>query len=500
MKSSIGEVFSLQGNKLYPFQKESVEFISRSGNRCLVAHQCGLGKTVIALAWLAEDTKNRLPALAVVKSSLATQWQHQFMDWCSDNDEDGLRFAQIVSNSNEKLLKGIPMYIISYDLLRRFSKATESGQSTYNLADEIERLGIKTLLVDEVQQIKNHNSQRARELSAIAGRIPNIIGLSGTPIKNNPAEFYSFLHMIRGDKYPTYAGFVRNHLAFSYNRRGKASKILGLAYPQEFQRETETFITRKTREEVLPELPKISRQPMFVDLGDVVKKAYEKKLREFAKSFNGMGGKMTIANRGHILGLMSELRHLTGYAKIDPCLDYCMDFLASTDTDRLLVFCHHRDVAQILADKLTPVMAELDMSAPVNLVGLDASVRERLKDEWLKTNSRVLILSTLASGEGLDGLQTVSHQLVALEREWNPANEDQVVGRVCRIGQEAQSIEHIIFVAVGTIDEKFAEIVEKKRQSVDEALDGTAPAWDESEILMELAEVLASLGTKAYHI
>jgi SNF2 family DNA or RNA helicase len=127
------------------------------------------------------------------------------------------------------------------------------------------------------------------------------------------------------------------------------------------------------------------------------------------------------------------------------------------------------------------------------------NVEERVKllDKFRNDDDfRVMIAPTLAMGEGYD-LEFVETAIL-LEREWNPAKEEQVEGRFIRATPE--SIEKakrgelkatVVYpVAVDTIDEFFAELVERKRQYVKETLDGKSDyKWNESDIMLELARI-----------
>jgi SNF2 family DNA or RNA helicase len=81
-----------------------------------------------------------------------------------------------------------------------------------------------------------------------------------------------------------------------------------------------------------------------------------------------------------------------------------------------------------------------------------------------------------------------------LERQWTPIKEEQAEARFPRPGQTASAITITYMVAVGTVDEFLAKLVEKKRSFVSNALDGASYEWSESSIIKELAEVLASSG------
>ena len=113
-------------------------------------------------------------------------------------------------------------------------------------------------------------------------------------------------------------------------------------------------------------------------------------------------------------------------------------------------------------------------------------------------SQRILIASSLASGEGLN-LQKCS-DCIMIERQWNPANEEQAEGRFARIDQKSNKITATYFVAVGTVDEFFSEIVERKREIVTKTLGGEAVKWDQSSLIKELSEILASQGGKRWGI
>lgn len=494
-------VKALNGNTLMPFQKKGVNFISDSNGHTLVADDMGLGKTVQALAWLFLNP-DELPAVVIGKSSLAVQWQRQFANWCSlDKSPEGYRFMQIITSSKDQVLPGLPGYFVSFDLIRRFNSKEKdrTGHPDNRLVNMLEQRGIKTVIIDECQQIKNNEAQRTEEVRKITKIAKNVIALSGTPIKNHAGEYFPILNMIQPDRFPRYAWFLRDDVVTNYN--GYGTKIGGLKYPEQFKNKTQDFIIRRERKEVLPELPIVARNNMFNELGGKVEEAYKAEFKKFRDDFNSMGEKKDFSDNGNILAYLSRMRHLTGYAKVDPCLDFCAEFLAASDDDRLCIFCHHIDVSQLLEAKLRELCKALEFNwEPVNLVSLGAARREDLKDKWCASKSRILILSTLASGEGLDGLQRVCHKMVTLEREWNPANEEQVEGRFSRIGQEANAIDNTFFIAVGTVDEFFAEIVEQKREIVTSTLGGQAVDWNQSSIIKELAEILAMNGGKKWGI
>jgi SNF2 family DNA or RNA helicase len=281
---------------------------------------------------------------------------------------------------------------------------------------------------------------------------------------------------------------------------GYGYKTGGLKNPELFKERTKHFIIRHERKDVLPDLPPIQRNFRFSELGDKVEKAYIETFKQFRAEYNSEGCD-SFDEQSNILAYLSKMRHLVGLSKIDPCIDFCMEFLGSCDR-KITIFVHHKDVGEILIDKLTSILKMLDLNPPLKIIA-EMNSQARFNTVNAFTNDpkhRVLIASTLAAGEGLN-LQVCS-DFIILERQWNPANEEQAEARFPRPGQQAQSINGTYFVAVGTVDEFFAEIVERKREIVHSTLEGrtSEQSWDQSSVIKELAETLANNGGRKWSI
>jgi SWI/SNF-related matrix-associated actin-dependent regulator 1 of chromatin subfamily A len=484
------DIRSTDGKRLYPFQCDGVRFVEKSGGRCLLGDEMGLGKTVQGLAALMLHYKEMCPFLWVGKSSLKYQYQHETMRW---GGEDW--FAQVIDSSKAVLLPGCMGYIISYDLLRRMNGS---------FLEQVEKK-IKTIVLDECQQIKNSESARTKYTRLLCSKVPNVIALSGTPIKNHAAEYFPILNILKPEIFPREANFIRNECDSYWN--GYSWKTGGLANPEKFKAKTRTFIIRRERAEVLPDLPKIDRQFQFHEMSAAVEQAYIDTFKKFRAEYNntplsekGSEKGFSFDDATNIMAYLSRMRHLVGLSKIDPCIDHVMEFLGSTER-KLTIFVHHKDVGEILREKLNLILKELGLQPVIQLTAeLDAEQRFNCVQKFINdSQSRILVASTLASGEGLN-LQICS-DCILLERQWNPANEEQAEARFPRPGSTAQSITATYFVAVGTVDEFFSEIVERKREIVNSTLSGeAAPTWDQSSLMKELSSILATNGGKKWSI
>lgn len=464
----IENLTSLDDKKLFHYQCEGVNFVLKSGVRCLIADEMRLGKTVQALGALAMNESELLPFVAFVKKKNAVQWQRETMRWLGED-----KFAQVVTAGSDILLPGAIGYIMSYDLPRRFP----------DLMSNLKTLGVKTVILDECQQIKNTESQRARYVRELFQFIPHVIALSGTPIKNNTPEYFSVLNILRPSIFPKFASFIYQWCDTYYDRISGKYKTGGLARPELFHSRTKDFILRRTRAEVKDQInlsvDQVTRRFVFNDLSKEVEKRYEIALEEFLEEYENSN--KSFSDESNILSKISKLRYLTGLSKVDDAIDFAEEFLTSTDR-KLAIFVHHKDVGDIINLQLTGIMAAMGLEAPVHMP------EDAEKDFALAPNKRIAILSTLAHGEGTT-LPTCSDALM-VERQWNPANEEQAEARFIHVDQKADIIECTYLIAVGTIDEMFSELVERKREIVTKTLGGSSLPWDQSSLIGELGEML----------
>lgn len=511
-------------HKLRPFQGRGYEFARESGFRCLIADEPGLGKTVQALASIYYHPE-LLPCLIVCKAAVKLQLAKAIMTWM------GMDYMpQVIENGNDRPSKLCPIVIVTYELLWRIQKQeiekSETVEKEIRLRlglsewaplpdDEKDKIPViqnpfknynfQSMILDEVQQIKNSQSKRAVQVMNIGKDIPHILALSGTPIKNHAGEYFPILNLLRPEMFPNYERFKRDECDSYYT--GRFWKIGGLRDMQSFHEKTKDFIIRRTRQEVLPELPIVDRK--FVEADFASKKmelAYKSAQEEFIEAYEDED--KSFEGTTNLLAKMAKLRHLAGLNKVPFAVDWIMEFLLDTDVSRkLVVYVHHIDVGQLLTAALSAAIKRenesggIDINLPVEYTAaLDSAARQKIINDFINlTNSRVLIASTKAMGEGVDGLQHVCSDYVMLERQWTPSDEEQAEGRFIRFGAEGkESINGNYILSMGTIDEYFTELVEKKRSILSQTMDGVEYVWDQQSLMKELADILATKGNKKW--
>lgn len=466
------EIVSSDGRMLFDYQIKTVEAVERAGGNAIIAHEMGLGKTVIDLAVLLRNKEQMLPALYIVKSGLRLQWLGEVFRWTG-------MAAQVIYKTSEKPYPGFPVVIVSIDMVRGLK-----------WSDEI-LARFKSVTIDECQLIKNSESQRTKAIRKMFSQVPHRRGLSGTPIKNNAGEYYPILNFVNPEQFPSEAKFLRDDVVWD------GVKAYGLKYPAMFEKKTKDWIFRYLREDVLPDLPPIFRQFRKVEMEDGLAEAYKQVVKEFAAFYDSLDEEPDFGDGSNILGYFSKMRHLTGISKAQDAVDYAEEFLLSTNR-KLVLFVHHKDVGQMIIRKLQQTLKDGGYDEAAEITS-DMPVQERQAnvERFRSPGCRILVASTLAAGEGLN-LQFCSDCLI-VERQWNPANEEQAEARFPRPGTELKRsegglINAAYLIAINTIDEWLTQLVEKKRSIMQQTLDGKDIPYDQQSLMKELASIIAAQG------
>jgi SNF2 family DNA or RNA helicase len=482
-KDSYDSIVFSDGCKPRPYQIDAVRFAEASDVRCIIADEQGLGKTIESLSLLRLHSEKLLPAIIVCPSTVKLQWMFEIHRICGNGARDKRFLTQVIQSGKEKAMPGFKIYVITYDMLKK-----------EDIFDMLPEGTIKTIIIDECQRIKNHLSDRAKAVQHVARTTPHVIAMSGTPIKNHAGEYFTVLNLVKPTLFPHYQKYIDNYCDAYAN--GWGQKVGGLRDVERFHEDTKDIIIRRTKTEVLKDLPSIDRKFHHVELDRKLNKAYAvamKELDDMLYSDDSEFEKTT-----SIIAIMSKLRHITGISKVAECVDFVTEFLLSTNR-KIVIFTHHQDVMEILRSQLDIWCKEGNFHSPLTLhSGLDGNARTKLVEEFKSNpNQRLMIASTLAAGEGLN-LQFCSDAII-LERQWNPANEEQAEARFHRFGQ-LNNVSITYMLASGTIDEYFSELVEIKRSIIAATLDNKQIEWNQSSLLKELAEILIFKDRKAWSL
>ena len=464
---------------LMPYQKDGVKFLERNNFRGLLADDPGLGKTFQFLAPLRLHPKKLLPCLIVCKAALRAQIGTAVTQMTDIP-------AQVMYASHHKpQLFSKAIVIVSYDGIWRMKWGPEIWSK------------FKTVILDECQAVKNGDSNRMQKIKEISKEYeyPHRMAASATPIKNRGSEYFQILHWLDSMRFPTEGGFQMRWLDFDEKGKARGIKPEKMEDWKEF---TKDLIIRRKKEEVLKDLPPIRRVYRDCDLSEEVEDAYAEEMKGFLKEY-GDGQKE--GNYMNLLAYISRMRHLVAISKIPDTLEEIDEVLLGS-SEKVVVFVHHIAVAQALMKKL---IARVDDAGygwePVWYQGgMSPAQREDCINAFVEGPSRVMIASTQASGEGVDGLQKVCGLAIMHERQWNPAGEEQAEGRFSRIGSTKNSILIKYMIAKGTIDEWITNLIDEKRVDVIATLDNRIASMDETSLTREMFEIIAREGRSRWKL
>lgn len=491
---------NIRGDKtIYPYQAQGIQFIAEANGRALIADEPGLGKTIQALGALKFYPEMR-PALWVCKSTLKIQALKEAIDW------GGFELmGQIIEHKKMFIIPGMNLYIVSMDLLRNIP------------TEKLEEIPFKTVIADEIQHFKNPDSSRTAELRKLVSRAEYFIPLSGTPWKNRASEYFPVLNMLQPGLFPSPKHFRNKWIEYVEDRKTGKIKEAGIRDIPAFRELTKSFIIRRMRDDVLPDLPKINRNVRFVDMDEMYAKAYEKQEDKVA----GMIRAALLEGRSmkDIGAMIMQLKHITGLAKVKVMIEDTVEWLENSpnDAEKITLFHHHIDVGDNIQqgdgvyEGLDSTLTNLGYNKTLRLFG---GKRPEERDYIINSfkdriENRILVASTLASGEGLN-IQFCQNAGM-LERQWNPANEEQAELRFSRplnyndyprylqdylFNDDKEpkkvSIRVPYYIAINTVDEILTNIVEFKRHNFRKTMNDKDAEikWDENEIINEVAQYI----------
>ncbi|MFX4293494.1 DEAD/DEAH box helicase [Streptomyces bohaiensis] len=457
------------------YQQEGVAWLHRMtslGLGCVLADDMGLGKTLTLIALhlhRASLPDAPGPTLVVCPTSLLANWEREIG-----------RFAPGTAvrrhHGSARDLADLPedgFVLTTYGTLRRD-------------AERLAGVGWGLVAADEAQHVKNPRAATARALRSVPGAAR--VALTGTPVENNLTELWALLDWATPGLLGPLATFRSRwaEAAESGEDPEAARRLASLVGPFLLRR-------RKADPGIAPELPPKTETDRVVALGPEQLALYEAVVREGLDAIAGADG---TARRGLVVKLLTALKqicnHPAQYLKEqDPVLSgrsgklELLDELLDTiraEGGAALVFTQYVAMARLLERHLA------DRGTPTLLLHGGTPVRRR--EEMVRTfqdgGAPVFLLSLKAAGTGLN--LTRAEHVVHYDRWWNPAVEEQATDRAYRIGQDRPVQVHRL-IAEGTVEDRIAALLRRKRRLADAVLAGGSAALTELDDA-ELAELV----------
>ena len=385
---------------LREFQKEGLSYLV-ANERTLLADEMGLGKTVQALACLA--TTGDLPALLVVPPHLMRNWESE-VDRFLRVDGKKPRVC-VIRGLKPYALPEADIYIIHYLLLRGWKKT-------------LPELGFRAVIFDEIQELRHAGTEKYSAASLLAESCERVIGLSGTPIYNRGAEIWNVINILDFHCLGDWESFTREWCDGYGNHVVRDPALLGAHLKRE------GLILRRTKQEVLSELPPKRKLVQQIDSDDRV---YRELMRPVMEMLGSLRELMPDAKERALLEerISAGERQATGVAKAPFVAAFVRALLDSSE--KVLLFAHHHAVMDIYKK-------ELSSYKPVFITGRESTAQKDAAVARFMAGETDLCVISLRSAAGLN-LQRASC-VVFGELDWSPAVHSQAEDRAHRMGQQ----------------------------------------------------------------
>jgi superfamily II DNA or RNA helicase len=447
------EVPASIGAHLREYQVEGFRWLSRLAawgvGGCL-ADDMGLGKTIQTLALLTRRRESG-PALVVTPTSVSANWVQETRRFAPELEPVLYRCA----DRDALMERAGPgtLVIASYALLRLD-------------LERLRRVRWGTLVLDEAQNVKNSQTQTARAVRIIEAQWR--LALTGTPVENHLGELWSVFRAVCPGLFGSWERF-RSRFAEPIERRRDAGRRQALS------RLVRPFILRRTKSEVLHELPERTEVRLDAVLSPEERRLYEdERLRSIARLTRPASKGED--RRFEVLAALTRLRQLACHPRlVDEAYKGTSAklklFLGTLET--LRAEGHRALVFSQFTRHLAIVREELEARG-IAYEYLDGSTPARQRDErverFQKGSAEVFLISLKAGGSGLN--LTAADYVIHLDPWWNPAVEDQASDRAHRIGQ-SRPVTIYRIVATGTIEEEILALHDEKRDLIAGVLEGT---------------------------
>ncbi len=416
-------------------------FLYENGLGGILADDMGLGKTIQTIAFILgvkeriiKGTDSTLPDLIVVPPSLVFNWKMEF-----ENFAPKLKVLEYVGVNREMKFQGLDVIITTYELIRR----------------EIEKfmkLKFNIIVFDEAQLIKNllaDRSKAVRKLNSVYK-----LCLTGTPIENNLLEYYAIMDLaLPGiyDSLPSFKNLIKENQYDEILKKAKA------------------FILRRTKANILKELPTKVETNQFLELNNLQKEVYQNLLDKIHNIID-MAYNQQSVQQSHFIALTAilRLRQLCispalinkEFNPQSPKIEFLISKLVELkkENNKALVFSQFTKALDILEPFLN--------ASHINFLRLDGSVPQKERKNLIRQfredpKQQVFIMSLKAGGLGLN--LTSASYIFNLDPWWNPAMENQATARAHRIGQK-QKVFVTKLIMLNTIEEKIMQLKEQKEQ------------------------------------
>jgi SNF2 family DNA or RNA helicase len=427
---------------LYPYQMRGAVFAACRG-RCILGDDMGLGKTVqtMAAAELLARERGIERVLVVAPASVKYQWQTEIQKFT-----------------------GRPVQVIEGTTAQRraqYREPTFYRLTNYEMAvkdlDELNAWQPDLIVLDEAQRIKNWESKTTRAIKRLRSRYA--IVLTGTPLENKLEELYSIVQFVDDRRLGPAFQFLHDHRLLD-----DQGKVIGYRNLDSLREKLEPILLRRTRAEVLTQLPARTDNTIYVEMADEQRRLYAEHQQTLARLVARKY--LTEVDRRRILACLSNLRMLCNSTflldketNVSPKLEEFGELLREllgAGPHKVVVFSQW----ELMLRKAAEVVHQQGLGHTLLCGNVPGKERRALLERFRDDPDCRVFLSTDAGGTGLN-LQSAD-TVINLEVPWNPAVLEQRIARVHRMGQH-RPVQVFHLVTRDSIEERVLRALTVKR-------------------------------------
>lgn len=458
---------------LRDYQKKGIDwfyFLRKYRFAGILADDMGLGKTVQTLALLEKEKVERKPSIVICPKTLLYNWQAEAQKFIP-------QFRTIVIDGSQKERQELIKKANNYDLIITGYSSVKKDENIY----KEQKIVFNYAVLDEAQFIKNHATKNAQVVKKINADYR--LALTGTPLENSVSEVWSIFDFLM-------PGFLGSYKSFTKKFHNPIMKQSDMHVLKDLHKKVECFMLRRTKKEVLPQLPPKVEQSSLCHLNKAQNLLYQEILTRVKRDiFNTVETKGFNSSRIHIFAGLTKLRQVCNHpvlllkdknyekyesAKLEMFNELVLEIV--NNKKKVLVFSQFTKMLDILSSELEKRQIKYSY-----LTG-KTKKRQEVVDEFnTDTEKSVFLISIKAGGTGLN--LTSAQNVIIFDPWWNPSVENQAIDRAHRIGQE-NSVNVYRFITSGTIEEKIVALQEKKKYLFDNLVGESADlfkklTWDD---------------------
>lgn len=441
-----------------PYQLVALAYAELAQDRCLIADEQGLGKTVEAI--LRVVLKGYAPVVVVAPTSMVYRWQDELKTWAPK----------------------LPVYVVDGQS-RPMPPPGWRGAviTTWGLLDShvigLGALRPQLLIADEAHNAVNPEARRTRALHYLAERVPHVLLLTGTPAKNTAEDLWALLNVVDPKEFPDPAEFAELD-----------PEDVDIGHETAMQRRIRRYMLRRLKVDVLPHLPAKRHTDVVVVMPPDMRAQYDAAEQRFRRwladtlqarlraeaARTGVAltstdiveqvyRRVRRAMNAEYLSKIGHLRKLAGMAKVGAATEWALNHARSHEP--CVLFAEH---AEVIASIVAGLRAR--GVVPGVIVGATPPKERARIVEAFQAGQLDVVVASQAAKEGVT--LTRARALLRVERWWTSAAEDQGDDRLHRLGQ-TRDVRITVLHAERSIDMHIADIVRAKRAIIERVVGAT---------------------------